>query len=105
MNRGTGSAAVQLYILSMSDLLDTLDVDLLRALQENPRGGMLELARRLGGARAPPAGSGWPEAPCRHGSTVWNEPGSSSATDPTSTSRLPDTGSRPSSRWRSRKAH
>jgi len=51
MNRGAGSAAVQLYILSMSDLLDTLDVDLLRALQEHPRAGMLELARRLGVAR------------------------------------------------------
>jgi DNA-binding Lrp family transcriptional regulator len=35
----------------MSDLLDTLDVDLLGALQENPRVGMLELARRLGVAR------------------------------------------------------
>jgi DNA-binding Lrp family transcriptional regulator len=51
MNRGAGSVPVQLYILSMSDLLDTLDVDLLRALQENPRVGMLELARRLGVAR------------------------------------------------------
>ena len=51
MNRSAGSAAVQLYILSMSDLLDALDVDLLRALQENPRVGMLELARRLGVAR------------------------------------------------------
>ena len=51
MNRGAGSATIQLYILSMFDLLDTLDVDLLRALQENPRVGMLELARRLGVAR------------------------------------------------------
>jgi DNA-binding Lrp family transcriptional regulator len=31
--------------------LDTLDVDLLRALHESPRVGMLELARRLGVAR------------------------------------------------------
>jgi DNA-binding Lrp family transcriptional regulator len=51
MNRSAGSAAVQLYILSMSDLLDTLDVDLLRTLHENPRVGMLELARQLGVAR------------------------------------------------------
>jgi DNA-binding Lrp family transcriptional regulator len=51
MNRCADSAAVQLYILSMSDLLDTLDVDLLRALHESPRVGMLELARQLGVAR------------------------------------------------------
>ena len=35
----------------MSDLLDTLDVDLLRTLHENPRVGILEIARRLGVAR------------------------------------------------------
>ena len=94
MNRSAGSVAAQLYILSMSDLLDALDVDLLRTLHENPRSG----------CSSSPAGWGWPGAPCRPGSTAWNEPASSPATDPTSTSRQPGTGSRPSSRWRSRKA-
>jgi len=42
---------MHLYIPSMSDLLDTLDVDLLRTLHENPRIGILEIARRLGVAR------------------------------------------------------
>jgi DNA-binding Lrp family transcriptional regulator len=41
----------QLYILSMSILLDALDVDLLRTLRASPRAGMLEIARRLGVAR------------------------------------------------------
>jgi DNA-binding Lrp family transcriptional regulator len=51
MYRDAGLVWAQLYILSMSILLDALDVDLLRTLRASPRAGMLEIARRLGVAR------------------------------------------------------
>jgi DNA-binding Lrp family transcriptional regulator len=40
-----------LYVLPMSTELDSLDVDLLRALRDGPRAGVLELSRVLGVAR------------------------------------------------------
>lgn len=51
MTGSTSDTGFPLYIPFMSETLDALDVDLLAALRDTPRAGVLELSRTLGVAR------------------------------------------------------